>query len=256
VGIIGSMPAAPKPSDNSVPITGDTHRLPLIDALRGGAIVIMVVFHFCFDLSYFGFTDFDFYNDPFWLNARTFILTSFLLLVGASLMLANQNGVDADRVWRRFAVLLGSSLLISATTWWSAGDRFIFFGVIHFITLTSLLGLLFLRAGVLNLIIGLLLIGIGNYVQFAWFDEPGRRWVGLMTHRPLTEDYVPLLPWFGVVLLGMYLAPWLAGWARRLNGSDTSGVTRALAFAGRHSLVIYLLHQPLMMGLLSLIANG
>jgi uncharacterized membrane protein len=249
------MIAAPKQPSKSAAPTGAVNRLALIDALRGGAIAIMVVFHFCFDLSYFGFTTSDFYTDPFWLNARTFILTSFLLLVGVSLMLANERGVDIRQLARRLAILVGSALLISLSTWWLSGERYIYFGVIHFIAFASLFGVLFVRAGTLNLIAGLLLLGIGNYFQFAWFDSPGWRWVGLMTHKPLTDDYVPLLPWFGVVLLGMYLAPWLVSRARSINEPDSSGTTQLLAFAGRHSLLIYLLHQPLMMGLLSLFVS-
>ena len=73
-----------------------------------------------------------------------------------------------------------------------------------------------------------------------------------MTHKPQTEDYVPLLPWFGVVLLGLYAGPYLARLARQQQGVGESGLVQLLAFGGRHSLVIYLLHQPLLLGVLSL----
>ena len=72
-------------------------RLLLIDALRGAAILLMILFHFCFDLAYFRLADFDFYQDSFWLNARTVILSWFLLLVGVSLVLAARNGLDIRR---------------------------------------------------------------------------------------------------------------------------------------------------------------
>jgi len=73
-----------------------------------------------------------------------------------------------------------------------------------------------------------------------------------MTHKPQTEDYVPLLPWFGVVLLGLYTGPYLARLAGQWQGAKKSGVIRMLALSGRHSMVIYLLHQPVLIGALSL----
>jgi uncharacterized membrane protein len=212
----------------------------------------MVVYHFCFDLSYFGLADFNFYRDPFWLHSRTFILSMFLLLVGVSLVLAAGRKLDTRRYMRRLAMLIASAVLISVSTRWMFGDRFIFFGVLHFITLASVLGLLFVRAGWANLVLGIAVILLANRYQFSWFDTPGWRWIGLMTHKPQTEDYVPLVPWFGVVLLGLYAGPYLAGLARQQQGVGKSGLVQLLAFGGRHSLVIYLLHQPLLLGVLSL----
>lgn len=229
-----------------------SRRLNRIDALRGGAIIAMVLFHFFFDLSFLGFTDSDFYNDPFWLHARTVILSSFLFLVGVSLWLANREGINPVRVLKRFGVLIGCALLISAATLWMVGDRFVFFGVIHFIALASLLGLLFVNAGKLNLVVGMVLLILGNLAEFSWFDNPGWRWIGLMTFKPLTNDYVPLLPWFGLVLIGLYAAPWVLAWARKSPTGKVSGVESALAGMGRHSLLIYMVHQPLLLGLLLL----
>ncbi len=227
----------------------------VIDALRGVAILLMVAYHFCFDLSHFGLAGFNFYQDPFWLHARTFILGMFLLLVGVSLVLAGGRKLDSRRYLRRLALLIASAVLISVSTWWMFGERFIFFGVLHFIALASVLGLLFVRAGWVNLVLGIAVILFANYYQFSWFDTPGRRWIGLMTHKPMTEDYVPLLPWFGVVLLGLYAGPYLARLARQWQEAGRSGLVRILAFGGRHSLVIYLLHQPLLLGVLSLYAS-
>lgn len=227
-------------------------RLLLIDALRGIAIAMMVAFHFCFDLSYFGLADFNFYEDSFWLNARTLILSSFLFLVGVSLVLATRSGLILTRYLRRLGYLLAAALLVSVATWWMFAERFVFFGVLHFIALASVLGLLFVRAGWLNLVLGVALILAANRYQSPWFDEPGRRWIGLMTHKPPTEDYVPLLPWFGVVLLGIFAGPAMRRLARRWQPHSAASPLDWLAFAGRHSLLIYLLHQPMLMGALVL----
>jgi uncharacterized membrane protein len=232
--------------------TAKAGRLVVIDALRGVAITLMVVYHFCFDLSYFGLADFNFYQDPFWLHSRTFILSMFLLLVGVSLVLAGGRKLDNRRYIRRLVMLIASAVVISISTRWMFGERFIFFGVLHFIALASVLGLLFIRAGWVNLVLGVVVILFANSYQFSWFDTPGWRWIGLMTHKPQTEDYVPLLPWFGVVLLGMYAGPYLIRLLRQRQGAGQSGIIRMLALGGRHSLIIYLLHQPVLLGVLSL----
>jgi uncharacterized membrane protein len=228
-------------------------RLVFIDALRGFAIGLMVIYHFCFDLSYFGLAPFDFYQDHFWLNFRTLILSLFLGLVGVSLVLAGQPRLNVRRYLRRLILLVASAALVSLSTWWMFGERLVFFGVLHFIAVASVLGLLFVRAGWLNLIAGVGVILFATQYQSAWFDAPGRRWIGLMTHKPLTEDYVPLLPWIGVVLLGLFAGPYIMQWSRtHLQGIADTAALRWLALAGRHSLVIYLIHQPLLIGALSL----
>ncbi len=225
-----------------------------IDALRGFAIVLMVIYHFCFDLGYFKLADFDFYHDRFWLASRTFILSLFLGLVGVSLVLATARGLNMRRYLRRLGLLVASAVLVSASTWWMFGERFVFFGVLHFIALASVLGLGFVRAGWLSLLLGIGLIVFSSQYQSTWFDATGWRWIGLMTHKPATEDYVPLLPWFGVVLIGIFAGRQLLelGPARLANTHiQGSRAAQYLAFAGRHSLLIYLIHQPLLIGALS-----
>ena len=229
-------------------------RYLLVDALRGVAIVLMVIFHFCFDLAYFGLADFDFYRDPFWLHLRTFILSLFLGLVGASLVLATRAGLDRKRYARRLTLLVLSALAISLSTWWMFGQRYVFFGVLHFIAVASVLGLAFLRFNWMNLLLGVALIAFATNAALPWFDRPGWRWIGLMTHKPETEDYVPMLPWFGAVLVGLFLGRQMLrlAWVSRLEqGLHDKALVRMLAVPGKRSLLIYLAHQPVLIGLLS-----
>ncbi len=224
--------------------------------MRGVAIALMVVYHFCFDLAHFGYVAFDFYHDTFWLNLRTFILGLFLLLVGVSLVLSTQSGINVRRFTARLLRIAGAALLVSAATWWMFGDRLVYFGVLHFIALASLLGLLFVRRPVFSLVAGIALLVIGNTVQYSAFDQPGWHWIGMMTHKPATEDYVPLLPWFGIVLAGIFAGHTVLrnGRLEKLDSALPSGsaTIRVLAFSGRHSLLIYLLHQPVLFGAISL----
>ena len=133
----------------------------------------------------------------------------------------------------------------------------IFFGILHFITVASVLGLLFVRLKIINLLLGISLILIGQFIEYPIFNQPYLQWFGLMTTLPIAVDYVPLLPWFGVVLIGVYLGPLLAqqptnSFLRRWQSNHP--VSNVLALGGRHSLHIYMLHQPLFLGCLYIIS--
>jgi uncharacterized membrane protein len=237
----------------SLPVAPVSKRIHAVDTARGVAVALMVGYHFCFDLDYFKLATFDFYHSPFWLAARATIVTLFLLLVGISLHLATANGLRLASYLRRLGLLASCAALVSAASYSMYPASGIFFGVLHFIALASLLGLLFTRFYGVNLIAGMAWIAAGLLVQLPWFDQPWANWIGFMTHKPVTEDYVPLFPWFGVVLLGLFLGKTLSRSTRgeRLQKSRPAGYgNRMLALAGRHSLAIYMLHQPVLLGIL------
>jgi len=220
-----------------------------VDILRGLAVFLMVAFHFCYDLSHYGFADFDFYHDPFWLNFRIFIVCLFLLVSGISLRLASNNNVSGKHINKRLFILFGCALLITISSWFIFPGRTIWFGIIHLILFTSLIGMLFVRRPYLALILGLTIIWAGNFIQFSLFNQPLLHWIGLMTHKPATEDYAPLFPWLGVVFLGIYIAFLLEQTTlgmRFLSASVNIPLRRSLIFAGRHSLLIYMIHQPIL----------
>ena len=225
-----------------------------VDILRGVAIVMMIAFHFTYDLNYFHFVTADFYHDPFWLNFRTLILSLFLVLVGFSLQLAAAHKLNYRRHLRRLALLIGAAVAVTVGSFLIFPDMVILFGVLHFIALASVLGLLFLRFYWINLLLGVGVVVLDLWFQHAWFNQPAWHWIGLMTHKPTTLDYVPLLPWFGVVLVGMFLAR-LALKYELLSTTNRGGnsLTLLLALSGRHSLFIYIIHQPLFFGILYLV---
>ncbi|MDD5404719.1 MAG: heparan-alpha-glucosaminide N-acetyltransferase [Sulfuricella sp.] len=228
-------------------------RIQPFDILRGIAIGLMASYHFCFDLNYYGITHFNFNNAPFWLGFRALILSLFLTLAGISLVLATAGGFNPRRYLRRLGWLAACAILVSLASRMLFPDSWIFFGVLHFIFAASILGLAFLRFYWANLCIGSLLIVAGLTLQYPLFDQPWLQWIGLMTHKPITEDYVPLLPWFGVVLIGLFLGKSFvrSDWNKRLPAwrSDRPAA-RLLALAGRHSLLVYMAHQPVLLGLL------
>lgn len=227
-------------------------RYQFIDGLRGMAIVLMMAYHFTFDLNYFNVVHIDFNHDHFWLSARALIVSMFLGLVGVSLYLANGYGFNRRRFWRRIGILVGCAMVVSLASYIMFPRTMIFFGILHFIIVASLLGVLCVRFYWGNLIIGALIVIAGLLAQDPFFNQPALQWVGLMTHKPATEDYVPMFPWFGVVLIGIFLGKYIYSEPvpsfARWQGNSTLG--RTLTLGGRHSLLIYMLHQPLFIGIL------
>jgi len=219
---------------------------------------MMFVFHFTYDLNFFGYIQINFLEDPFWANFRRFIVSSFLLLVGISIVLANRKPLNIKHFSRRLILLFTYAILVSIGSYLMFPETYIYFGILHFIAVASVLGLLFRKFYWSNLLLGIGLLLLDALYSNAYFNDPSINWLGLMTHLPPTEDYVPLIPWFGVVLLGMFIGKTLfidnntPSW---LLWQATNPLTKMLAFGGRHSLHIYMLHQPVFIGLIALLSG-
>jgi len=228
-------------------------RSDLIDSLRGIAVALMVIYHFSYDLTYFRIVIFDFHHHLFWLSFRSFIVSLFLGIVGVSLYLAHHKGIRWKAARQRIFILLACSLLISLVSYFLFPGRTIVFGILHFITVASLIALMFVRYPLVSLLVGVTLIIIGNKVSHETFNQLWIHWLGLTTHRPKTEDYVPILPWLGVVLCGLTVGHLLLKTSigqRILASQNVVSRSRLLTWAGRHSLWIYMLHQPVLFALL------
>ena len=230
----------------------------ILDVSRGFAIFLMFIYHFSYDLNYFGFIQQHFTQDPFWINFRIVIVTLFLLVMGISLYLASYQGLRKKRFQQRLWLLIFYSTLVSISSWGMYPQAMIFFGILHFITVASVLGLLFIRLGLFNLIFGLSLIVVSQTVSHTFFDQSYMQWFGLMTKLPIAVDYVPVLPWFGVVLIGIYLGQRLSKLDNNhfiVRWQVSNAFSRLLALGGRYSLHIYMLHQPLFLGILYIISQ-
>ncbi|PWW03649.1 putative membrane protein [Hoeflea marina] len=238
----------------ATPAASSGGRLQIIDLVRAVALLAMASYHFSWDLEYFG------YLEPgstghglFKLYARS-IASSFLFLVGVSLVLAHWPRFRFDGFLKRIAMVAGAAALISLATWIATPDQFIFFGILHEIALASLLGLAFVRLPpALTLAVALAVVALPQLFRAEFFDAPWLWWVGLSAHVPRSNDYVPLFPWFGAVLAGIALTRLAiaTGLRERLQRIRLPGtpLVRLLRFAGRHSLAFYLVHQPVLIAI-------
>lgn len=224
-------------------------RIEWIDVARGVALIAMAVYHFAWDLEFFGYAAPGMTAVGGWKMFARCIASTFLFLVGVSLFLAHARGVRWPGFSRRLAMVAGAALLISVATWFATPNAFIFFGILHQIALASLLGLLFLRVPTIaTLAVAAFVIAAPHYLRSEFFDHPALWWVGLSPINPRSNDYVPLFPWFGAVLIGIAAAKLAerTGSSTRLAGIDPGNWSKPLRFAGRHSLAFYLIHQPVL----------
>ena len=228
-------------------------RIRGIDALRGIAIVAMVAYHFAFDLAYFRITTSNFYRDPFWLHSRTAILSSFLLLAGVSLVLAERDDTGRARFWRHVARIAACAIAVSAASYLAFPRSFIWFGVLHAIALSLILVRPLASRPWIALALGIAIVVAGNTLASPAFDQRALGWIGFATVKPITEDYVPLAPWTGVMLIGIAAGHALVRNQFRVIAPLTR-LPAVLAWLGRHSLAVYMLHQPILLGALWIVA--
>ncbi len=248
------MTATHPPHPNPLP-GGERERRPRLDAARGVALVAMAVYHACWDLTFVGLADFDLFENPLWLAARTAILSSFLLLAGIGLVLATDGGLDRSRYFRRLGRLIAAAAAVSAASYAVFPDSPIFFGVLHHMAAASVIGLLFVRLPALvTLLAAAAALAAGQSLGFPLFDSPWLRWIGMTSFAPDSNDFVPLLPWISSVLAGIALARLWPGVGRGVLPGGIIG--RGVALAGRHSLAVYLIHQPILFGAVWLIAHS
>lgn len=225
-------------------------RFDRLDALRGVAIVWMAIFHFCFDLAYFKLIDADFYRDRLWLVQRTVIVSLFLFCAGFGQALAVSQGQSWPRFWKRWSQVVRCALLVSLGSAIMFPNSWISFGVLHGIALMLLVCRFTAGWGFWLWPLGLLAIAVPYLVQHPFFDTRATNWVGLVTRKPRTEDWVPLLPWLGVMWWGLAAGGWVV--KRRLHwvAGPLPQAYVPLAVLGRWSLTFYMVHQPVLIGVL------
>lgn len=230
-----------------------TQRWPALDAARGLALVAMFIFHVCWDLAYFRLTPEGFTDSARFHGFGHAIAASFVFIAGLGLTLAARNGLDLHSALMRIGLIAISALGVTAVTYLIFPDAFIWFGILHVLALGSALSLPLLFApALLVAAIAFVALALPLLISDPALDAPVWQWLGLGTHPPVTNDWRPLLPWFGIMLLGL-----LAGRIILAKGLpqplDTwqprNLLGRSLVWGGRRTLLLYLTHQPVLFAL-------
>lgn len=221
------------------------NRYPELDLLRTVALSAMILYHTAYDLSAFYGFQIDVLSDGWWLLARS-TATLFLLLVGLSFVISWDRTETSERsrkYWQRGCLLLAVAMMVSLATLVFDASSHVRFGILHLIGTSILILPFFMRFGLWNAPVGLIFIIIGQFIPPPPFA---------------TIDHFALLPWFGVILLGAALGDafyvrWIS-WRKHFPSLETrSSKLVALSLPSRHSLLIYLVHQPIILLLLKLV---
>jgi len=233
-------------------------RFPEVDLLRGVAVVGMVAYHLLFDIDYLDLGQLDARRGPYLLLARL-VAATFLFLVGASLFLSSERLSKRPpfaKHLRRGIRIFAWGMLISLATWIYSPDEMIRFGILHLIGVSIAISYPFLACPRMGFLAGGAIISVGLYID--WLDLSAGPLLWLYPERFNTLDYFPILPWFGVVLIGLAQSSIAYSGYRRRFSLPFRVDRRPLAtlFAiGRHSLPIYILHQPVIFATLKLAAT-
>lgn len=224
-------------------------RVQTLDIIRGIDIVLMILFNYSVTLGYFGLINMpsDFFYSFVFPRA---IAAVFIFISGVAAYAGFEKHKEnfSKRYFRRGVKLLIFAIFITLFTYIFVPAGTVYFGILHFFAVSSFLVPFFIKYNKLNLVAGLLIALPGSYLQLTQFDFSYLFWLGFMPEKFYTFDYFPLIPWLGVLMLGVYSGRYIVG--RTANLRFKSRFASAFMFLGKNSLTIYLIHQPVLVLLL------
>ena len=233
-----------------------------LDLLRTLAIILMIVYHLCYDLETFYGWELGMFEYPSWMIFQKSIAALFLLLVGISFAISwdrHQRKYDGwpfrflwIKYWLRGLGLIICGLLVSVVTYLWDPASYVRFGILHLIGMSILALPFFARLREWNAAIGIAIIALGMNMPPAYETElllP----LGMMPPNFFSVDYFPLIPWFGVVLIGIAIGHIVYVQHRRPTAWDDLPAPQWMVWPGRHALPVYLVHQPILLRILGIL---
>ncbi len=230
-------------------------RIEIIDIARAIALFAMAIYHFTWDLEHFSYVEHGLTATGGWRIFARAIASSFLFLVGVSLVLAHGRQIR----WRPFLIRLAQvsagALAVTVVTLFATPNSFVYFGILQQIVVASLIGLPFLALPWwLTGLAAIVAVALPQYMSSPLFDPKWLNWIGFFQTPPVSNDFVPIFPFFGAVLAGIAMSRLcldrrIFDRLRALN--DRLRALKPLGTLGRHSLLFYLLHQPMLFGIVA-----
>src|SRR3989344_1570882 len=226
-----------------------------IDFFRGLAVFLMIIYHFIFDLNYFNFISINMYSG-FLGILQKFIAITFISLVGISLSLSSK-AKSKKQNFKRGLLIFSLGLILTLLSYIFVKESVIYFGILHLIGISIIISIPFLKYFKLNLFLGILVLIFNRFissisVNYKWLIPIGIRYPNFKT-----LDYFPLIPWFALVLFGIFIGKILYDENRKFKfiNEPKIFIINIFKFLSKNSLTIYLLHQPIMIAILYLIKS-
>lgn len=230
-------------------------RIQIIDAARGLALICMAIYHCAWDLSMFGYvSQATIFGSGWTLFARA-IASSFLFLVGFSIVISG--GFESFSFLKRWLQVAIAAIIISIATYIFMPESFIFFGILHLIAFSLILGSIMITAPWYLFLMGAIFVFFAaDHVTSELFSAPWAAFIGLSANPVNSVDFVPVFPWFSAVLLGMAAGKVTIVYDKLpALAKITSPLFKPFALLGRWSLVFYLVHQPILIALIFAISQ-
>jgi uncharacterized membrane protein len=232
-----------------------------IDLFRTIGLLMMFVYHIGFDLAFF----YNYHLDPLsggWLMLQRSTACLFLLVVGISFSISfgrmKQKGASRKELLRKYLlnglglIIIGE--LISLVTFFAVGDQYVRFGVLHLIGVSVILAPLLIQFRELNAFLAVIVFFIGRFVANLHTNSSLLLPLGITRPNFDSIDYYPLFPWLAAVLVGIALGNFLYNRGFLKVHLKRNRLTLSVTSPGRHSLIIYLIHQPIFLGILNVLA--
>ena len=234
-----------------------------VDFLRGIAVIGMVLFHTVWNLDFFNLISPELFSA---FEFSGYVRYIFITLVGVSLSISYRRAISKGNVSQRQLFLKYLQRGVTIFLWGvvvtvallvSTGGR-VDFGILHLIGFSIVVAFPFLKYRLLNMLFAFAVWGIAVYfgtieVNFNWLV-----WLGIEPNLYNAVDYFPVFPWFALVLAGIFIGNVIYSDSGRNFKFPELGTWKPIQWIlwiGRNALFIYLIHQPIIFGIIALVVN-